>query len=152
MHTTRVSMYLLGLAIAGLLLAADAVARPQSAVTYFSAADVDAAFVKGGTLVEAANFRVMTPTRTAGGEAEQHANDTDIFHVLDGSATFVTGGTLIGGHETAAGEIRGTGIDGGTTYALKAGDVITIPPGVPHWFRAVEGRCRYFVVKVAQAR
>jgi quercetin dioxygenase-like cupin family protein len=31
---------------------------------------------------------------------------------------------------------------------LQAGDVITIPKGVPHWFKAVDGKVKYFVVKV----
>ena len=125
-----------------------ALGQTQTAVKYFPASEVDAAFVKGGVLVDGGNFRVMTPTRTAGGEAELHATDADIFHVLEGTATFVTGGTLVGGRETAPGETRGTSLDGGTPYALKAGDVITIPAGVPHWFKDVQGRLRYFVVKV----
>ena len=135
-------------AIGLLLVGSYALAQIQPAVKYFPAAEVDAAFAKGGVLLESSNVRVMTPTRTAPGEAELHATDADIFHVLEGSATFITGGTLQGARETAPGETRGTGIQGGTTYMLKAGDVITIPAGVPHWFKDVQGRLRYFVVKV----
>ena len=67
----------------------------------------------------------MTSLRTGGGEAEQHAVDTDILHVLEGSATFITGGVMTGAHETAPGETRGTGLEGGTERTLSVGDVIT---------------------------
>jgi mannose-6-phosphate isomerase-like protein (cupin superfamily) len=130
-----------------------AVSRPGAAddqigVKYFPAADVEASFGKGGTLIQTSAFRIMTAQRTGGGEAELHVLDRDIFHVLDGSATFVTGGTLVGARETGPGETRAASIEGGVTQALQAGDVITIPKGVPHWFKAVDGRVRYFVVKV----
>ena len=117
-------------------------------VAYFPARDVEAQFAKGGTLVDGVNWRVMTSLRTGGGEAEQHAVDTDILHVLEGSATFITGGVMTGAHETAPGETRGTGLEGGTERTLSVGDVITIAAGVPHWFKAVDPRVKYFVVKV----
>jgi quercetin dioxygenase-like cupin family protein len=120
----------------------------QAPARYFPASDVDASFAKGGTLLEAGNVRIMTATRTGTGEAEVHEHDIDIFHVLEGSATFMVGGTLSGGHQTAPGETRGTAVEGGTEYQLKTGDVITISAGVPHWFKVVDGRFRYFVVKV----
>ena len=136
------------------IVLACAVSRPgaaddQSGVKYFPAADVEAAFAKGSTtLIQTSAFRIMAAQRTAAGEAELHALDRDILHVLEGSATFVTGGTLVGAHETAPGETRATSIDGGVTQALQAGDVITIPKGVPHWFKTVDGKVKYFVVKV----
>lgn len=125
-------------------------ARAQAPVTYVPAREVERSFARGGTLLETGNVRVMTAMRTEAGESEQHAQDTDIFHVLEGTAEFVTGGRIAGGRETAPGEIRGTGIDQGERRTLRAGDVITIPAGVPHWFQAVDGRFRYFVVKVRQ--
>jgi mannose-6-phosphate isomerase-like protein (cupin superfamily) len=130
-----------------------AVSRPgaaddQSGVKYWPAADVDASFAKGGTLIQTSAFRIMTAQRTATGEAELHTLDRDILHILEGSATFVTGGTLVGAHETAPGETRAPSIDGGTSQTLQAGDVITIPKGVPHWFKTVDGKVKYFVVKV----
>jgi quercetin dioxygenase-like cupin family protein len=109
---------------------------------------VEGTFAKGGTLADEPSYKVMAATRTSGGEAELHARDTDIFHVLEGSATFVTGGTMIGAHEIAPAETRGSGLEGGVEQTLSAGDVMTIEPGVPHWFKTVNGRVRYFVVKV----
>ena len=45
-------------------------------------------------------------------------------------------------------EERGARIDGGTTYQLAKGDVITVPAGTPHWFKDVSGNLNYYTVKV----
>ena len=125
-------------------------AQTPTGATYFPASDVDASFAKGGptVLLQTGGVRVLTPTRMQGGEAEAHATDADIFYVVEGTATFLVGGTVSGAHETAPGETRGPSLDGGTPYELKAGDVITIPAGVPHWFKSTQGKFRYLVVKV----
>jgi mannose-6-phosphate isomerase-like protein (cupin superfamily) len=135
-------------------LATTARAQSPAGATYYPADVVDAAFAKGGptVLLQTGNVRVLTPTRTQAGEAELHATESDIFYVVEGAATFVVGGTIAGAHETAPGETRGTSLDGGAPYQLKAGDVITIPAGVPHWFKATQGRFRYLVIKVGATK
>ena len=122
-------------------------AQKESAVKYFPASDVAAMFVKGGTVTSGPNYKVMASQRTAGGEAELHDDDTDVFRIMSGSATFVTGGRMIGARITEPGETRGSGIEGGETRQLSAGDVVVIEKGTPHWFKAVDGRVEYFVVK-----
>ncbi len=69
-------------------------------------------------------------------------------HVVEGTATVVTGGTLVEPRETAPGELRAKAIDGGTPQQLAAGDVLAIPSGVPHQFVDVTDPFLYFVVKV----
>jgi quercetin dioxygenase-like cupin family protein len=135
-------------------LAASARAQSPAGAEYFPADTVNAAFAKSGptVLLQTGNVRVLTPTRTQGGEAEVHATEGDIFYVVEGNATFVVGGAVSGAHETSPGETRGTGLEGGTPYELKAGDVITIPAGMPHWFKATQGRFRYLVVKVGASK
>ena len=125
-----------------------ALSAQEAPVKYFPASDVAAIFAKGGTVTRGANYTVMAAQRTAAGEAELHEQDTDVFRIMSGSATFVTGGRLLGGRETEPGETRGSGIDGGETRQLSVGDVIVIEKGTPHWFKAVDGRVEYFVVKV----
>jgi mannose-6-phosphate isomerase-like protein (cupin superfamily) len=122
-------------------------AQQESAVKYFPASDVAAMFVKGGTVTSGPNYTVMAAQRTAGGEPELHDHDTDVFRIMSGSATFVTGGRMVGAHITEPGETRGSGIEGGDTRQLSPGDVVVIERGTPHWFKAVEGRVEYFVVK-----
>jgi hypothetical protein len=90
-------------------------------VTHTSAPDVNALFAKpgGGTVTDDPHYKVMVSTRTEGGEAEQHARETDIFYVVEGSATFVTGGTIVGAHETAPDQTRGAGLEGGRAALVQ---------------------------------
>lgn len=140
------------IAIAG--AAAFANGAPQLAVHHLESGAVQKAFLggdTGSTLVTADEFRVNASRRETAGQAEVHARDTDIFYVLQGHATIVTGGELLDAKDVAPGEVRGSGIRGGTTLRLSAGDVLTIPHGVPHWFKTVDTPFRYFVVKSVSA-
>jgi mannose-6-phosphate isomerase-like protein (cupin superfamily) len=80
--------------------------------------------------------------------AEVHTRDTDIVYVLSGTATLVTGGTVVGGRETAMDEVRGASVTDGETRRLVKGDVVVVPNGVPHWFKEVASPFLYYVVKV----
>lgn len=138
-------------ALATLVARAEAGARPE--VTHLPSAQVAAAFAKGMPLVEVANYKVHASRREAPGQVEVHEQDTDIIHVLTGTATLVTGGTVVGGKLIAPEEIRGASVQGGTTRHLSPGDVVIVPNGVPHWFTEVPGPLTYYVVKVrAEAR
>jgi mannose-6-phosphate isomerase-like protein (cupin superfamily) len=119
-------------------------------VRYFPAPDVTAALQKGTPLLNdpSLNYRILSGQHTSPGVVEQHTNETDVFYVVDGAATFITGGTMIGGKEASSGEWRGTDIQGGDAHSLVQGDVIVIPAGTPHWFKTVPTAIHYFVVKV----
>ena len=95
-------------------------------------------------------IRVVGNTRTKPGEAEIHENVADVFMVMEGGSTFVTGGTVVGGKTTAPGEIKGTGIQGGKTVQLSKGDVVIVPAGVPHWHKDVKS-ISYYTVKVPKS-
>jgi glc operon protein GlcG len=124
--------------------------RHSAGVLHFDSRRVNDAFAKGDVLVnaEGRNYMVHASRRDAPGMAEVHTRDTDIFHVLSGSATFVTGGDLVEPGPSADDEIRGKGIQGGETRRIAAGDVIVVPKGTPHWFREVQAPLTYYVVKV----
>jgi glc operon protein GlcG len=102
-------------------------------------------------LLEVPDYKIHASRREAAGQAEVHLVDTDIIHVLDGTATFVTGGEVVDPKTTAPDEIRGASIRGGQTRTLAAGDVVVVPNGVPHWFKEVGGVMLYYVVKVPRA-
>lgn len=123
---------------------------PTETVHYFTRDQVAASFAKGAVLLDGAgrNYMVHTSRRTTPGQAEIHTRDTDIIYVVEGSATFVTGGTAVGAKETAADELRGAAIDGGVTRRIAKGDVITVPAGTAHWFKDVPGPLAYYTVKV----
>jgi uncharacterized protein GlcG (DUF336 family)/mannose-6-phosphate isomerase-like protein (cupin superfamily) len=121
-----------------------------STVTYLDNTKVKAAFSTGMPLVEVSGYKVHASHRDAAGMAEVHVRDTDIIYVLEGSAKFVTGGTVIDAKTTAENEIRGASIQGGDERQLSVGDVIIIPNGMPHWFKEVKAPFNYYVVKVVQ--
>jgi mannose-6-phosphate isomerase-like protein (cupin superfamily) len=127
-----------------LLWAALAGAADDSKVTFIDHDQVS----KGGALATAPNLSIQIAHRTEPGMVEVHDKETDTFYVLDGSATIVTGGTMVGGSVTAPGQQRGTDIKGGQAQKLAKGDVMVIPAGVPHWFKEVSGSVDYYVVKV----
>lgn len=134
-----------------LLVLVAASARLQAAtstVHYWPADQVTASFARGGVLLETGGYKLHTSRRVEPGKVEVHTMDTDIIHVLEGSATFVTGGTLKDGQEIGPEEIRGAQLEGGTTQVLRPGDVVIVPNGTPHWFKAVAGPVLYYTVKV----
>ena len=92
-------------------------------VVYFSKEKVTEAMTKAGVMSAGSDHLVIMSRRDGPGESEVHADETDIFYVMEGSATFVTGGTVTDPRSTGPGQIRGRG-----------------HPGRPEP-RALEGRC-----------
>jgi mannose-6-phosphate isomerase-like protein (cupin superfamily) len=131
------------LGASGLLFAGD-----PAPVTYVDAAKVAVALEKGGALAKGDDFTVSGARRTGPGQVEVHDKETDIFYIVDGEATFVTGGKMIGGKQTRPDQWLGQNIEGGETHHLAKGDVITIPAGTPHWFKEVPKSVNYYMVKV----
>ena len=119
-----------------------------SEVLYLDREKVATAFRKGAPLIETAQYKVYASHREGPGQAEVHAREIDIMYVLEGSATFITGGTVQQGQTVASGEIRGEAIRDGNHHSLSKGDVIIVPAGTPHWFKEVKGAINYYVVKV----
>jgi mannose-6-phosphate isomerase-like protein (cupin superfamily) len=117
-------------------------------VTYVDHDKVAAALAKGGALVTASNLTVSGNHRAGPGQVEVHEKETDILYMTDGEATIVTGGTMVGGKQTAPGQLRGSDVQGGETRHLKKGDLIVIPAGIPHWFKVVSPTVNYLTVKV----
>ena len=135
--------------LAGILAAAASFVLAQEPATYVDQAKVAEVFSKGGSLSKGSDFTASGARRTAAGQVEVHDKETDIFLITEGSATFVTGGKMIGGNMTKAGQWIGTSIDGGVVHQLKKGDFITIPAGTPHWFKEVPSSgVTYYMVKV----
>ncbi len=107
--------------------------------------------VASETLANYGNHLTMLAHREGDGEVEVHDKMADVFVVLSGEAKLVTGGTVVGGHSTAPGEIRGASITGGETVTLGAGDAVHIPAKVPHQLLVAHGKkITYFVVKAEE--
>ena len=85
-----------------------------------------------------------------------HSEVTEVYSVLEGSGTLVTGGRLIDPQPRANTEERrrvsgpgwtGTGMDGAETRRVATGDIIVIPAGTPHYFSDIPESITYTVVR-----
>jgi uncharacterized cupin superfamily protein len=105
---------------------------------------------------------VVHRAKTAGKDAPggiEHSQITEIYHVIEGNATLVTGGTMenltevppdspvvavLNGPRT-----RGGPIQNGVSRKIGPGDVVIIPPNTPHWFSEITSdQIVYLVVRV----
>ena len=110
--------------------------RVPTTVSYVPHDKVSATMAKGGSIINDHGLIVLAQRRGAG-EVEVHEKTHHVFIIVEGEATFVTGGTLVGARETAPNQRRAASVEGGDTHHLTKGDVITIPAKTPHWFKDV---------------
>src|SRR4026209_1914004 len=143
-------MALAGAGVFGETKMSDATPANTPPVLFFDAKQVSASFSTGAVLLDGGdrNYMVHTSRRDRPGLAEIHELDTDIIYVLQGNATFVTGGTSVDAKGIAPQEVRGSRIEGGNAPQLAKGDVIIVPKNTPHWFKEVSGTFLYYTIKV----
>ncbi|HET9469094.1 MAG TPA: cupin domain-containing protein [Vicinamibacterales bacterium] len=120
-------------------------------VNYVGHEQVASTMVKGGQIVSD-NGLVVLANRAVQRGAEMHGKTNHVFIIVDGEATFVTGGTLVNAKEIAPGQTRADGIEGGQSHHLSKGDVITIPANTPHWWKDTSktGSVGYYAVNIEQ--
>jgi mannose-6-phosphate isomerase-like protein (cupin superfamily) len=88
----------------------------------------------------------------------EHDQVSEVYHIIDGTATLVTGPELVGKKRRPATNdnvrlLNGPGhgaqsIKDGVTHQLKAGDVIVIPAGTGHWFTRIDDHISYLMIRV----
>src|SRR6266852_9505683 len=88
----------------------------SSGVVHVDPEKVAAALANGGSLVTRPDLLVSGSHRDKAGQVEVHDKETDVIYVVDGTATFVTGGTMVGGKITKPGQLMGSDIKGGQTH------------------------------------
>ena len=71
-------------------------------------------------------------SRTTSGGAEVHNHFDDVIIVTEGTATVISGGSVVNPHNEADGEVRGESVKDGQSQDVSVGDVIHIPAGTPH--------------------
>ena len=76
-----------------------------------------------------------------------HGTSADVWVMEEGSAIAVTGGKLMNPKKTnpAVDDISGSSIEGGTEQAFMPGDILYVPPGVPHGFKNIKGFRAYLI-------
>ena len=149
---------------------------PRGAATDVPSADVQATLAKTPTAgVSDQAIRVVSindeynvgvgvvhRSKTNGpsrGGAIEHSQITEVYHVMEGNATLVTGGTIENPRESPADSqvvkvlngpsTGGGGVQGGASRKVGPGDVIVIPPNTPHWFSEITSdQIVYLVIRV----
>jgi glc operon protein GlcG len=139
------------IALAGAAAFDAAIKSPAAPVMHLPAKQVNQAFVMGMPLARGMNYKIDASHRDEPGIVEVHTRDTDILYMLKGTATLVTGGTVIDEKTIEPEEIRGRESKNGESRKIAKGDVVIIPNGTPHWFREVDEPIDYYVVKVRAA-
>jgi mannose-6-phosphate isomerase-like protein (cupin superfamily) len=120
-------------------------------VHYIGHDKVSATMVKGGQIISDNGLIVLANRAMARG-AEMHGKTNHVFIIVDGEATFITGGKLINPKVISPGQTRGDGIEGGEAHHLSKGDVITIPANTPHQWKdtSATGSVGYYAVNIEQ--
>jgi mannose-6-phosphate isomerase-like protein (cupin superfamily) len=124
---------------------------PQPDKTYTSAKEVASMMAKAKNerkqdqanyiqgILRLAPYSANLEYRGAVGPAAVHEKEAELFYVIDGSGTLVTGGKLAGETRTNAENLSGTAIDGGDSRAVAKGDFFIVPENTPHWFSKING-------------
>ena len=125
--------------------------QPKATKTYTSAADITAMMAKAKNerkadqanliqgILNLAPYSANLEYRGAVGPAAVHDKEAEMFYVVDGSGTLVTGGKLVGETRTNPDNLSGTAIDGGTVQNVGKGDFFIVPEKTPHWFSKING-------------
>ena len=135
---------------------------PYAPAVFKNGADIMAELEKGkanpgGTavsIIETDDFGVSVRRRTDDvvQYAPSHPLSVEIYRILDGSGTLVTGGVLDPPAPPptpqAPDNQRSSGVKGGTARDVKAGDVLVIPANSPHQFTKINGSITYMEFRV----
>jgi mannose-6-phosphate isomerase-like protein (cupin superfamily) len=123
----------------------------QPLKTFASSADVEALIAKARAerkenqaqvnerILQFAPYNANLEYRPAVGPAAVHEHEAEVFYVIDGSATMVTGGKLVNPVATTPGNLSGPSIEGGASRQVAKGDFIAVPENTPHWFSQIDG-------------
>jgi mannose-6-phosphate isomerase-like protein (cupin superfamily) len=156
----RVSEFVLALSVtAAATVAVAQQPAAQALKTFSSSADVAALQAKAKAdhkqgqaivtepILRLAPYNANLEYRPQAGTAAVHIKEAEMFYVIDGSATMVTGGTLVDGKPNGD-NITGPSIEGGTAQKLSKGDFLFVPENTPHWVSAVEGSVTFMTLHV----
>jgi len=104
------------------------------------------------TFMQLDTYRVNMEHRVVDQAASVHEKEAELFYVIDGAGTLVTGGKLVDEKRTNDANLSGTSISGGVTKQVRKGDFILVPEGVPHHFPKVEGNLTLMSLHLPRAK
>ena len=134
--------------------AQQAASAPKDKAAYFANADMQATWkdlearqVINKRVLEGGAYSINVRIVKEGDAPLVHAGSADVWVMTAGSATAITGGQLVDGKKRPnVDDEAGSSIRGGVEQALRPGDVLYVPPGVPHGFKDVKG-FRAFLIR-----
>jgi mannose-6-phosphate isomerase-like protein (cupin superfamily) len=83
--------------------------------------------------------------------ASLHETQAELFYVIEGSATLLTGGTLTAPTRNGT-NLSGTGIEGGVRQTFSKGDFLLVPSGIPHQFVDIEAPVQLLSIYLPNAQ
>ncbi len=170
--TLTASRAALLVSIAAILAGSRPAAAPPAAATDVSASDIRAVIAKAPAdgiqdqqirVVDMGKYNVAVgvlhrSAKPAQQGAIDHAQVTEVYYIMEGAGTFVTGGTIANARAVPSDNVivttlvgpstSGPSVQDGQSRHIGPGDVIVIPPGVAHWFSKVDSDLNYVVVRV----
>src|SRR5438034_9926556 len=93
----------------------------------------------GQRMLQLGTYNVNMEHRVMGQAAAVHEKEAELFYVIEGAGTIVTGGKLVEEKRTNEANLTGASIQGGVTKKISKGDWVLLPEGVPHQIPNVEG-------------
>lgn len=125
-------------------------AAPPADKTFTSSAEVQALIANirkihkdeptiSRPILSLAPYRASLEYRTATGPAAVHEKEAEMFYVIEGTGTLITGGKLRDEKRQNMTNLGGSGIDGGQSRTVAKGDFIIVPENTPHQYTGIQG-------------
>jgi mannose-6-phosphate isomerase-like protein (cupin superfamily) len=95
-------------------------------------------------------FGVFRPKNDPGDAIAHETKTSEVYFILEGGGTLVTGGTIVNPKPVPANRSagpRGEKIEGGVTRHVSKGDLIIIPGRTPHWWSSLDGDLNYMIIR-----
>lgn len=95
-------------------------------------------------------YGVFRPKDQPGDAIAHLTRTTEVYYILEGGGTLVTGGTIVNPKPVPANRSagpRGEKIEGGVSRHVSKGDLIIIPGRTPHWWSSLDGDINYMIIR-----
>jgi mannose-6-phosphate isomerase-like protein (cupin superfamily) len=137
----RITVFATAVGLTAIIAAGQQKGAPPAPKLFTSSAEVQELIAKSKSqhkegqalvaqrILSLAPYNANLEYRTSVGPAAVHKNEAEMFYVIDGSATLITGGKLT----------EDKRITGGETRTISKGDFAIVPEDTPHWFSQING-------------
>lgn len=131
------------------LRAADGVIQSSSEIAATLTKATASGGMKTAAVSNADQHRINVVNRASPGTPLAHAGSSELHYIIDGGGTVVIGGNIV---RPAGATGAAATIEGGETRHVTKGDVVFVPAGVAHWYKAVDGTITYLEVRFEESK